>query len=474
MDREDFYEDVDGQIMIRADNNMWCQSHGMSILDIEDLTFNYLHSAEVNNSKFIFQIKITIPDGHLVYEFKFNDVKSHTFRQAGGKTWSNAYDVIGTPRALRVGVNQSINLKKERGDWILTVNGFRYIKIKGVYSPTDVALSLAYPIGDTTFDRKKLYITDFVRFKSVFQRISLNGNEFQPKSIRTYTLNLNTNDAMNMKIGRPLELVNIENISDFNIREEDTTPKPIPKPNDDLPPEVEKKPIPQPEPEKQKPDVPKPNDNSKPGGSVDPPNPIPPFPENKTPIKPSDVTDLSENVKSNIQAVERFKLYHTEIEDIFSKCVKHYVDKGFSAGQAELIIYQMGISFCTSKNSMGDLNSHLVWKRDDGKLIRLRKCDHVKLLNSLSRRTCNVERIVLRYYSDRILELLKKGALVPGFHHAKRRGVKQEYAYLVTDFFDYDKLRVSDQELQVMTSDLNYVLLKNKHKRSIVNVNQLY
>nr|WQG15658.1 coat protein minor [Lettuce chlorosis virus] len=474
MDREDFYEDVDGQIMIRADNIMWCQSHGMSILDVEDLTFNYLHSAEVNDSKFIFQIKITIPDGHLIYEFKFNDIKSHTFRQAGGKTWSNAYDTIGTPRAFKVGVNQSINLKKEKGDWILTINGFRYIKIKGVYSPTDMALSLAYPIGSTYFDRNKMYITDFVRFKSVFQNVSLNGNEFQPKSIRTYTLNLNTNDVMNMKVGGPLELVNIKSLADFNIREEDVIQKPAPKPENDLPPEVEKKPIPQPEPQKPKPDVSKPDVNMKPGENVKPPNPIPPIPGTLIPVKQSDVTDLSEDIKSNIQAVERFKLYHTEIEDIFSKCVKHYVDRGFSPGQAELIIYQMGISFCTSKNSMGDLHSHLIWKREDGKSIRLKKCDHVKFLNSLSRRACNVERILLKYYSDRILELLKKGVLTPGYHHAKRRGVKQEYAYLVTDFFDYGKLRLSDQELQVMTSDFNYVLLKNKHKRSIVNVNQLY
>nr|WIC44022.1 minor coat protein [Lettuce chlorosis virus] len=474
MDREDFYEDVEGQIMIRADNHTWCQSHSLNIQDVNDLTFTFNNSSDVLSSKFIFQVKISIPDGNLIYEYKFNNSSSHTFRQAGGRTWSNAYDVVGAPRILRAGINHSIEFKRESRDWILFVNGFRYIKIKGVYSPGDMTISLAYPMGSNNLDKTKVYITDFVRFKSIFHSIILNGSEFQPKSIRTYTLNLTTNEVINMKIGRALEFTNIKDIKDFDIRDDKPNPVPNPKPVDNLPPEVEKKPVPLPDPVKPIPLPPKPIDNTKDKQEAEVLKPVIPLPDFNVPIKQSEVTDSTQDIKSDVQAIERFKLYHTEIEDIFNKCIKHYVDKGFSADQAELIIYQLGISFCTSKNSLGDLSSHVIWKRKDGKLVRIKKCDHVKFLNSLSKRACNVERIMLRYYSDRILELLKKGSLVPGFHHAKRRGVKQEYAYLVTDFFDYSKLRLSDQELQVMTSDLNYVLLKNKHKRSIVNVNQLY
>nr|WMW30042.1 minor coat protein [Soybean mild yellows Bangladesh virus] len=474
MDAEDFYEEIDGNIVTRADKFMWCQSHGISIKDVNELAFTFTNSSEVGSSLFVFQIKIIIPDGNLIYEYKFNNSQSHTFRQAGGRTWTNAYEIVGSPRILRPGVTNNIIIKKENMDWVLSVNGFRYVRIKGVYNPTDMSISLAYPALDYIPDKSKLYITDFVRFRSLFTGLTLNGNDFQPKTVRTYFLNMTNNSNVNMKIGKALEFTSIKSLKDFNIRDEQTVdeqkPKPIPVPE----PEVEKAPIPNPTPKPTPEPAPARDDDKQKVIEVDRPSVSPSIPNVDTVIKPGTVIDPKFQSFSKVKGIERYRLYNSEIEDIFSKCVAHYVKMGFDKTQAELIIFQMGVSFCTSKNSIGDLTLHLIWENESGKLIRIKKSDHVKYLNSLTKFPCNVERIVLRYYSERILDLLKSGVLIPASNHAKKRGVKQEFAYLVTDFFDFGKLKLSDQELQVVNSDLQYVLLKNKHRRSIVNVNQLY
>lgn len=474
MESKDFYEEGDGQVITRADKYMWCQSHTMSILQVSDMSFSFLNTQDVTNSKFLFQIKIGVPEGNLIYEYKFNNTHSHSFRQSGGRTWSNAFDNLGSPRILKLGVTNDITFKRESRDWIMSVNGFRYVKIKGIYNPNDMIISLTYPANELQLASNKVYQSDFVRFKSVFSEIKLNGEDFQPKTIRCYVLNLNSNKVTNLKISKPLEFLNVKSLADLNIEELNKDP-PLPEPVKPDPPEEKvKHPDPSPEPLKPVPPVPKPSDNNDKPGESDKIKPNPTPSPVDIPIKPGNVSDINFSVKSNIKGIERHRLFNLEIEDIFKKCVDYYVKLGFGEDQAELIIFQMGVSFCTSKNSIGDLTSHLIWEDSKGKLIRLRKSDHVKYMNSLTKFSCNVERLVLRYYSEKILNLLKNGSLVPASHHAKRRGVKQEFAYLVTDFFDYGKLKLSDQELQVLNSDMQYVLLKNKHRRSIVNVNQLY
>nr|WLT68061.1 minor coat protein [croton golden spot associated virus C] len=464
MDYEDFIETIDNQVVTRADNNMWCQSHNMLLSDVSDLSLTIATTSDMMSSKFIFHIKITIPDGYLIYEYRFNDNKSHTFRQSGGKTWSNAYDTIGSPRMLKLGADNVIRIYKDNQDWLLAINGFKYIKIKSIYKPTDMILSFAYPIGNFTLNKSKSYITDFVRIKSIFKVSLLNNNDFQPRYIRCYLLNLNSNDSFNLKVGNALQFNTIKSTQDLNIREEEVEKsKPVntsPTQSDDnnTPTKTSSKLEAQ-------------SDKSEMSNVID---------LNKSDVmletstKP--IEDIEQNMlaKSKIKGVERYKLTNSEIELLFKKLVDHYIKKGFDEYQAELIIFQMGISFCTSKNSIGDLTSNLIWERSDGKTIRLRKSDHVKFLYNLCKVNCNLERVILKYYSEKILRLLKNGQLIPAVHHANRRGIKSEFAYLFSDFFDYSKLKLSDQELQVLNSDMQYISLKTKHRRSIVNVNQLF
>ncbi|UQV97403.1 minor coat protein [Pueraria lobata-associated crinivirus] len=473
MDIEDFHESIDGQIVTRADKFMWCQTHSLSIQDVSELKFKFTNNSDVFSSSFLFQVKIIIPDGNLIYEYKFNSTSSHTFKQAGGRTWSNAFDLIGSPRILRLGTTNDITFNKEGRDWILTINGFRYVKIKGVYNPSEMLISLSYPANEVQIDTSSVYITDFVRFKSLFSDLSLNGSDYQPKTIRTYLLNLGNNNVINMKIGKPLEFLSVKSVNDFNIRKENNIPKPKPVPNPDFPPEKEEKSSPKPKPNPVIPPLPKPEEKKIEVVEETVKRPTPPISSVDVPIKPGNVSEVNTAIVSKIKGVERFKLYNAEIEEIFQKCVEHYMKMGFDRDQAKLIIFQMGVTFCTSKNSIGNLTYHLIWEKSDGKLIRIKKCDHLRYMNSLIRFNCNVERIVLKYYSREIFELLKTGVLKPAFHHAKKKGVKSEFAYLVTDFLDPAVLKLSDEELQALNSDQVYVMLKNKHRRSIVNVNQL-
>nr|WLT68068.1 minor coat protein [croton golden spot associated virus C] len=464
MENDDFVENLDGQLVIKADKNMWCQSHNMTLSEIIDLSLTFTTTTTVMLSKFLFHIKITIPDGYLIYEYKFNNSHSHTFRQSGGKILSNAYDTIASPRTLKPGENNVVRLNKEGQDWFLSINGFRYIRIKGIYKPTEMIMSLAYPAENITLDSSSIYLTDFIKFKSLFHTSSLNGNDFQPKYIKCYILNLNNNSTINLKIGKALDFDNIKTIADFNIRENKSTSNT----NHESTTTVSSVNL------SVKPDI-NANINTvlKP---IEGNNTISQTFESQVNAQVKSVEDIeqTQSTRSKVKSIERSKLTVVEIEELFRKCCDHYLRKGFDEHQPELIIFQMGVSFCTSRNSIGDLVSHLIWERSDGKFVRIKKCDHVKLLNSLCKINCNIERVMLRHYSNRILTLLKAGLLTPAYHHANQRGIKSEFAYLVTDFFDYGKLKLSDQELQVLNSDMQYVLLKTKHRRSIVNVNQLY
>nr|UYO08067.1 minor coat protein duplication [Crinivirus sp.] len=56
---------------------------------------------------------------------------------------------------------------------------------------------------------------------------------------------------------------------------------------------------------------------------------------------------------------------------IFEFAISYYKAKGISAEDSKLLIYQMGVSFCTSKNAISDNNHYLIWKDNNGKSKRL-------------------------------------------------------------------------------------------------------
>nr|UOI87885.1 minor coat protein [Sweet potato chlorotic stunt virus] len=165
----------------------------------------------------------------------------------------------------------------------------------------------------------------------------------------------------------------------------------------------------------------------------------------------------------------------TSIEDvrIFKSMVKWYVSKGLTDRQAELLIYQMGISFCTSANSSANSNLGLIISKPNGDLVKFMKSDHVARMQMLANKYCNVERSILRSRSNTIFQLLKNGTLSASRKHARQRGLRPDMAHMACDFMDYTTLPLSDEEVLALSTVQRYVMLKNKHRRSIVNVNQL-
>nr|QYA73604.1 minor coat protein [Sweet potato chlorotic stunt virus]QYA73615.1 minor coat protein [Sweet potato chlorotic stunt virus]QYA73626.1 minor coat protein [Sweet potato chlorotic stunt virus]QYA73637.1 minor coat protein [Sweet potato chlorotic stunt virus]QYA73648.1 minor coat protein [Sweet potato chlorotic stunt virus] len=200
------------------------------------------------------------------------------------------------------------------------------------------------------------------------------------------------------------------------------------------------------------------------------------------PEKKVELEELNERVDNQKEKFEEFALkaivYQpiSKIDDerIFNSIIKHYVSKGLSSWQAELVVYQMGVSFCTSVNSCANSNLNLIVTKSDGSFLRVSKADHVMRLQLLCNKYCNVERTLLRNRSDKIFRLLKAGILTPPFRHARNRGLKSDMAHMACDFMDYSTIPLSDEENLALTSIQRYVLMKNKHRRSIVNVNQLY
>lgn len=160
-------------------------------------------------------------------------------------------------------------------------------------------------------------------------------------------------------------------------------------------------------------------------------------------------------------------------EEIFNRAKKFYIDVGVPPEDVELLIFQMAVSFCTSKNSMGDSSSALFWKTRDGNISKFLKSSHSRLLNSMSKVPCNVERILMRNRSEKILGLLRSKRLEWPFNQAIRRGLKPEYAYMACDFLDLKNLQLTEGEQLAITSVSMYSNLRNKHKRTIVNVNQI-
>nr|QAV52483.1 minor coat protein [Sweet potato chlorotic stunt virus] len=200
------------------------------------------------------------------------------------------------------------------------------------------------------------------------------------------------------------------------------------------------------------------------------------------PEKKVEVEEPTEKVDNQKEKFEEFALkaivYQpiSKIDDerIFNSIIKHYVSKGLSSWQAELVAYQMGVSFCTSVNSCANSNLNLIVTKSDGSLLRVSKADHVMRLQLLCSKYCNVERTLLRNRSDKIFRLLKANILTPPYRHARNRGLKPDMAHMACDFMDYSTIPLSDEENLALTSIQRYVLMKNKHRRSIVNVNQLY
>ncbi|ABY66970.1 CPm [Bean yellow disorder virus] len=474
MEAGDLYEEIDGVVYSRNEAKLWCQSHTLNIQNVQVMRLEYLHSLALSQTKFVLQIKFIVNTGNLIYEFKFNDPSSHKFKETGGRFWSSAFESLGNARAFRVGALCSIDLVKEGSNWNLSLNGFKYVKIKGTFNPSDLIISLAHPGDGIDVDRFNVYKTNFVRFKSLFNTFLVNNENHQPSKIHTYILMMNTDQLISMKLRDAVDITSIKTEKDFNVslEKDENKEKPDKKPSEEVKPQPKPSPQPQPKPVPVDENSNKKND---PGNNIEKTGEEAKIPVVETePNIPVNITEKRSNVKSKLKRIEKYRLFSTEIERIFEECKSYYIKLGFDSIQAELIIFQFGVTFCTSKNAIGDLTSHLIWENDKGENIRLKKSDHVRLLNSLTKTVCNVERLMLRYYSPKILTLLKEGALVPGWYHANKRGFKPEYAYLACDFYDPSKLRLSEQELQAINSDQNYVLLKNKHRRSIVNVNQLY
>lgn len=185
------------------------------------------------------------------------------------------------------------------------------------------------------------------------------------------------------------------------------------------------------------------------------------------------ITQDEKQSDSGIKAIVYQPFSSQEDTRIFNSMINWYVDKGLSAKQAELVIYQMGVSFCTSTNSCANTNLSLIVNKTDGSLLRLKKSDHVTRLQLLTNKYCNVERTLLRNRSDTIFKLLKARVLFPPVRHAKTRGLKADMAHMACDFMDYASIPLSDEEILALSTVQRFVAMKNKHRRSIVNVNQL-
>ena len=91
-----------------------------------------------------------------------------------------------------------------------------------------------------------------------------------------------------------------------------------------------------------------------------------------------------------------------------------------------LIIYQLGVTFGTSRNCCSDNSSFLVWKTDTGAQVIIRKGAHSRF-QFLVKYPCNVERLILRRRSAEILALLRNKKLAYPDRLAKKKGVSQGF-----------------------------------------------
>ncbi|ADU25039.1 p77 [Diodia vein chlorosis virus] len=212
-----------------------------------------------------------------------------------------------------------------------------------------------------------------------------------------------------------------------------------------------------------------------------------PLPAESTPteVVPVEPSRNNNEVKTDGDDIGGFKLNKNFIsirssvlgkdtEDrLFNQMVEYYVRLGFPEDQAEFIIYQFAVSFCTSKNSTTDRKNFIHWRNKDGAIRILSKGKHSRLFQSLTNFPCNVERTVLAGRSDKILKLLRDRQLLWPYKNAEKRGIKPEFAYMACDFLKVDKAVLSEEEQLAITSQRMYVNLSNKHKRSIVSVNQI-
>nr|ACL13305.1 CPm [Cucurbit yellow stunting disorder virus]QTH19338.1 minor coat protein [Cucurbit yellow stunting disorder virus] len=459
MDREDFIDVGSDDLNTRRNGVLWCQSFNANVNKLKKFELKYIYTDRLNLSLFTLQLKFKLSRGNVLYEIKFNDPKSHNFKQVGLTWWSNAFEKLDSAKPNRIGYISTILIFPEGNDLIFSVNGFRFVKLFKSFDPTDLVISLTHPIQDIQIENAKDYCSNHVPWESVFMSCDLDNESIIPKSVNCYALDLNTNNVKSLEKLAAIDISQVKSSKDLNVREKSDEVKPKPKPKEDD--STEKKD------EKSK-DGSDQTENKQKKEADEKKNP------SEEPKTDPTVEEKPREVNSKLKGVERYPINRQELKKVFEGAVEHYVKGGFSRSQAELIIFQMGVSFCTSKNSIGDIHSHLLWEKEDGKIVRVRKGEHVKMLYSFVRTPCNIERAMLRMYSSQIFKLLKDGVLVPGWSHVKRRNFKEEYAYMACDFYDFSSIKLSEQEKLAANSAQNYVLLKNKHKRSIVNVNQLW
>ncbi|ALE18224.1 minor coat protein [Tetterwort vein chlorosis virus] len=474
MDLEDLFSEDKSELLVRANNDIWSQSVGMNLKNIRRLELRYKYGSGEMETNYILHLKFIIPDGNLIHEFSFNHPGSHKFKQTGGRFWSSAFDELEKCRPNKIGHLGHFSVVEEGDYYYLAVNGWRHVRVKKSHQPTDLIISLVNTDTSGILDPAVQYQSNFVKWNSLFSEITLNNVKSEIKAVTISMTRSNTGKRTDLKPAQGLDFENARRFSDLNVKEvgrDDDN-------NDNIKPP--------------KPNIPDDNIKPKPkNDSINPPGPKPEGkgdeegkdvdnsnvkPEPNLVVDPSTIIDVSNSIstRSKLRGVGRYALRYDVLESIMKKMIAYYVTMGFDDIQAKLIIYQFGVSFCTSKNSTADKGSHLLWDTKDGRVLQLKKCDHVRMLNRLSPEPCNVERLLLRSRSKEIFQLLKNGVLKTSLVHCKKRSLKPEWAYLACDFYDLSVLDLSESELLALNSPALYVLLRNKHKRSIVNVNQLH
>uniref|UniRef100_A0AAU6NE80 Minor coat protein n=1 Tax=Yam virus 1 TaxID=3123105 RepID=A0AAU6NE80_9CLOS len=465
MEADDLIVEEYEQLTPRANNYIWGQSFSLPLNQITNsLELSYLYSSDVVSSPLSLQVKFIIPNGNVAYQFIFKNPDSHSVKQTGGNNWFSAFTKLADARANRVGQEARITILKEKQNYILSLNGWRFIEISGSYNPSDVIVTLLYQPIEENFSIINNHSSNFIKFLSLFRVINLNNSEFKPNLVSVYLIDSITNRKISLKIDRIIDFYSVKSYTDLNIKEIDV-PKPK-EPSTDKEKQSEPSVTQQEKVVEQKPGEKKKEDIDKSNSQVV-----------LTEADKEKVNKMAEEKKlgaSKLKKIETNKLGRDDMEEIFEKAKMFYMKRGLSSEQSELLIYQMGVSFCTSRNSIGDLNSHLVWTTEKGENIKIFKGYHVRLLTALCKTVCNVERLILKNKSKIILELLRSEILKLPLNHARKRGIKPQFAYLACDFLDLSGVNLSEEEQLALNSSMHYVLMKNKHKRSIVNVNQLF
>nr|UYO08063.1 minor coat protein duplication [Crinivirus sp.] len=417
-------------------SNTFIQYFEISYKDFDNIEFDFKNFSKFSSLKAIFSIRFIIPNGVIVYSFNTAEIKGHSIQQHGGSLITYGYWIVDPPRKINADVSCPFKIFKTEADVMISLFGWRCYGIKGSFSPSKIQICISLPVNDYKLSKDKKYLSNYLIFEEFINNLKVNNNIYTIKSFFLLYSDRVRNYTHPLTLVKSLKLSEIKDSSDLKILEmNDQITKPISNVA------VEK-----------------------PANTV----------EVKPMEKPIDNLVVQEiGPSKNFVTTNSSRISLDADSKIFEFAVSYYKAKGISAEDSKLLIYQMGVSFCTSKNAISDNNHYLIWKDNNGKAKRFYKSAHSRMLNSLIELPCNIERLLLRNRSDEILDLLRKKALEWPLNHAIRRGIKPEFAYLACDFFDLKKAVLSEQEMLALNSTQFYVQMRHKHKRVIVNVNQL-